>query len=232
MIAVFFGAWAGAYLAAGSPRISYAGFQIAFAFFLCIIQGSGPEFDLTVARDRIIGVLLGNVVAYFTLVHVWPVSVSRRVDPALAMAFRKLAKVAAADAPRERQLLASEVQATLRNTETDIELVSYEPVSIRSPAAWIVARRQAIENAQSLTSLLLLSGNSNELTRVSAGRHLLRLATCLDGTSDPEAVRSSNVQSVHGGRTVPVRASQYLRALERLLAPGAADTEASPHARS
>jgi len=81
MIAVFFGAWAGAYLAAGSPRISYAGFQIAFAFFLCIIQGSGPKFDLTVARDRIIGVLLGNLVAYFTLVHVWPVTVGRRVDP-------------------------------------------------------------------------------------------------------------------------------------------------------
>src|SRR5262249_9757882 len=48
MIAVFVGAWGAAYVAAGSPRISYAGFQIAFAFFLCVIQGSGPAFDLTV----------------------------------------------------------------------------------------------------------------------------------------------------------------------------------------
>src|SRR5262249_1620895 len=92
MIAVLAGAWVAGYVAAGSPRISYAGFQIAFAFFLCVIQGSGPAFDLTLARDRIIGILLGNIVAYLAFVYVWPVTISRRVDPALATAFKQLAK--------------------------------------------------------------------------------------------------------------------------------------------
>src|SRR5215470_13938961 len=99
MIAVFIAAWAGAYVAAGSPRISYAGFQIAFAFFLCVIQGSGPAFDLTVARDRIIGILIGDLVAYCALVYVWPMSISRRVDPALAAALRRLARVVSAQEP-------------------------------------------------------------------------------------------------------------------------------------
>ena len=44
MIVVFLGALVSAWVAAGSPRISYAGFQIAFAFFLCVIQGAGPSF--------------------------------------------------------------------------------------------------------------------------------------------------------------------------------------------
>src|SRR5262249_24088622 len=105
MIAVFAGGWAGAYVAAGSRRISYGGFQIAFAVFLCIIQGTGPALDLTIARDRIIGIIIGNLVAYFTFAYVWPAAISRRVDPALAAAFRQLAKVAAAKEPREKRLL-------------------------------------------------------------------------------------------------------------------------------
>jgi multidrug resistance protein MdtO len=68
MVVVFAGALASGYVAAGSPRISYAGFQIAFAFFLCVIQGPSPAFDLTTARDRVIGILIGNVVTYLVFV--------------------------------------------------------------------------------------------------------------------------------------------------------------------
>ena len=39
LVVVFLGALASAWVAAGSARIAYAGFQIAFAFFLCVIQG-------------------------------------------------------------------------------------------------------------------------------------------------------------------------------------------------
>src|SRR5262249_45748085 len=157
MLAVFIGAWAGAYLAAGSPRISYAGFQLAFAFFLCVIQGSGPSFDLTIARDRIIGILIGNLVAYCALVYVWPVSISRRVDPALAGALRQLARVVSAKDSGERRLLASQAQGTLSEIETDVELAHYEPASIRSSTEWLAARQQVVEIGQSLGTLLLLS---------------------------------------------------------------------------
>ena len=61
---VFAGAFASAWIAAGSPRIAYAGFQIAFAFFLCVLQGPTPDFDMTIARDRVIGILFGDLVSY------------------------------------------------------------------------------------------------------------------------------------------------------------------------
>ncbi len=84
MALVFAGAVVAGWVAAGTPRISYAGFQIAFAFFLCIIQDAKPEFDLVTARDRIIGILLGNVVVYLIFTNLWPVSVKARIDEAAA----------------------------------------------------------------------------------------------------------------------------------------------------
>ncbi len=81
MIAVFLGALA-AGLCGGRKRAHrLCGFQMAFAFFLCVVQGSGPSFDLVVARDRVIGILLGNIVVYLLFTHLWPVSVSKRIDP-------------------------------------------------------------------------------------------------------------------------------------------------------
>ena len=92
MVVVFLGALVSAWVAAGSPRIAYAGFQIAFAFFLCVIQGSGPSFDMTIARDRVIGILLGNIVVYVLFTNIWPVSVGKRIDPAIAALLRRLGR--------------------------------------------------------------------------------------------------------------------------------------------
>src|SRR5262249_50491198 len=156
---------------------SYAGFQIAFAFFLCIVQGAGPELDLTIARDRIIGIIIGNLVAYFTFAYLWPATISRRLDPAIITALGLLAKLASATAPRERRLLASQAQGILRQVETDIDLARYEPASIRSPAAWLSARRAAVQRSQSLTNLLLLDPDSRR--GPDTARRLEQLATRL-----------------------------------------------------
>jgi multidrug resistance protein MdtO len=227
MIAVFVGAWAGAYVAAGSPRVSYAGFQFAFAFFLCIIQGSGPSFDLTIARDRIIGILIGNLVAYCALVYVWPVTISRRVDPALARALRQLAKAAATDESHERRLLVSGAQGTLSEIESDIELAHYEPASVRSPAAWLAARRQLVENSHSLGTLLLIGVDARELSRVDAATRLERLATRVAGPSDMGPLPSWAMDPSHGWQTLPARINRRLRALEETLAPGVEHAEAN-----
>ena len=48
-----------AWVAQGSTRVSYAGLQIALAFYMIILQSPHAETSLDVIRDRWIGILLG-----------------------------------------------------------------------------------------------------------------------------------------------------------------------------
>lgn len=79
-----------AWIATGDAAISYAGMQIAFAFFLGVLQGYGPATDLTVLRDRVVGILVGN--AWMTLIFtlVWPVSVTSEIRDIRASLLRLL----------------------------------------------------------------------------------------------------------------------------------------------
>jgi uncharacterized membrane protein YccC len=60
------------WVATGSERISYAGLQMAFAFFLSTFQGYAPDTDLDKIRDRVVGILLGIVVTGLIFNYVWP----------------------------------------------------------------------------------------------------------------------------------------------------------------
>jgi len=231
MITVLLGAWAAAYLAAGSARISYAGFQLAFAFFLCVIQGSGPEFDLSIGRDRIIGIIIGNLVAYFTFAYVWPVSISRRIDPALAATFGRLAQMGGAREPAEHRLLGSEVQGALKETETDIELAGYEPVSIRRSAAWLATREAVVREGQALGSLLLLSNDTRELSRIAAVGRLERLAAGLARPMESEQMPPLGMPAAHGWQTLPARIDRRLRVLEAIVTSGG-ELQGSTHAQA
>jgi multidrug resistance protein MdtO len=163
---VFLAALASGYVSAGSARISYAGFQIAFAFFLCVIQGAGPSFDMVTARDRVIGILVGIVVVYFLFTHLWPVSVSRRIDPALASVLKRLDALAKTADSRERRVLASEIQASIAAVETDIDLARYEPLPMRPDAPWVQARRAAVTEIGELVELLLLGVDESSVGRL------------------------------------------------------------------
>jgi multidrug resistance protein MdtO len=175
MVVVFAGALAAGYVSAGSERISYAGFQMAFAFFLCIIQGPSPAFDLSTARDRVIGILLGNVVAYLVFTNLWPISVGRRIDPAIAALLRRLAALMTAD-KTARRALASQAQSELAEIETDIDLAAYEPSTVRPNAQWLAARRKAVDAIGALGSPLLLSADEHTTSSAQIAKRLEALA--------------------------------------------------------
>src|SRR3954451_15498069 len=60
------------WVAAGSERISYAGLQMAFAFFYSVFQGYAPDTDLDNVRNRMVGILFGLVVTGFIFRYIWP----------------------------------------------------------------------------------------------------------------------------------------------------------------
>jgi multidrug resistance protein MdtO len=86
-VVALFAGW----VATGSERLSYAGLQIAFAFFLGLLQTYSPATDLTVLRDRVVGILLGNVVMTLVFSGLWPESAITRLRGALADALRSIA---------------------------------------------------------------------------------------------------------------------------------------------
>jgi len=59
-----------------SPRISYVGVQIGFAFFLTVLRGFSATTSLAPARDRIAGIVLGILVMWFIFDQLWPTRTS------------------------------------------------------------------------------------------------------------------------------------------------------------
>jgi multidrug resistance protein MdtO len=153
MALVFRGLVGAGYVAAGSPRISYAGLQIAFAFLMCVVQGPSPAFDFIVARDRVIGILIGNAVSYLVFAHLWPVSVGRRIDPAIAALLKRLAGLAR---NRQDRVAAADLHEAIGAVENDLTLARYEPQGLRPPTAWCDARKQVLADSTALGELLPL----------------------------------------------------------------------------
>jgi multidrug resistance protein MdtO len=84
-----------AWIGCGTDRLAYAGFQIGLAFYLVVLHGTGPTVDMYTARDRIIGILLGNVVIFVIFTTIWPVSVASVVRTNVAKALGQLAALGA-----------------------------------------------------------------------------------------------------------------------------------------
>jgi multidrug resistance protein MdtO len=149
---------------------------MAFAFFLCVVQGPAPSFDLVTARDRVIGILIGNLVVYLVSINLWPISIGKRIDPAIASLLRGLSAMMTAADVRARRALASAAQSQLGKIETDIDLVAYEPDTVRPSSAWLEARRYAAEEIGSLEAPLLLSADDDARTSAQIAHRLEALA--------------------------------------------------------
>jgi multidrug resistance protein MdtO len=163
IIVIAIGGFVSAYVAGSSPHIAYAGFQMAFAFFLCVAQGTGPKFDLSTARDRVVGILIGNLVAYLVFTRVWPVSIAGRIDAALARVARGLGQRAPG------------MGAAIAGAGNDILLAHYEPARVRPSAEWLSVRGAVLGTLKSLQGPLLLAAGramppmlSARLDRVAA----------------------------------------------------------------
>jgi multidrug resistance protein MdtO len=79
------------WIATSSERLAYFGMQIAFAFFLGVLQGYAPATDLSLLRDRVAGILLGNVVIALVFSMLWPESARTRLRGSLGEALRAIA---------------------------------------------------------------------------------------------------------------------------------------------
>ncbi|MEA3128418.1 MAG: multidrug resistance protein MdtO [Paraburkholderia sp.] len=169
MALVLVGAWLSAWVAFGSPRIAYAGFQIALVFFMCVLQGAAPGYDLTIARDRTIGILIGNVVVYLVFTRVWPVSVAERIDSGLAALRQQWARLAALPDAVTRRAQAASAMAQCGALEQDLALMHYEPSWVRPDSTWIAERRGALARLDALEGPMFLLAERRPVDAVIDG---------------------------------------------------------------
>ena len=142
----------GAWVSAGSERISYAGIQIMFTFALALLeQFGGPSTDLTPIRDRAIGILLGVAVSILIHASIWPegeVDTLRRSLAGLLRAVGELLRpipvsvAPTAVVPRAQQQLA--VWAKLEDCETVLARVALEPSWQESEHEQLTVRAQTV----------------------------------------------------------------------------------------
>ena len=136
---VFAGALAAGWVAVGHARIAYMGLQMALAFFLCVVQGSGPGFDLVVVRDRVIDILLGNLVSYAVAYYLRPQSLGERVEQGLQEALRQLQSLAQQMYWGVPPAALGHLQAAVGEINNDLVRIHYEPALIRPTPAWLHA---------------------------------------------------------------------------------------------
>lgn len=61
----------GCWFMTSSPRLSYFGFQLVFAYYLIHLQEFAIQTSLALARDRVVGVLFGLLMMWFVFDQMW-----------------------------------------------------------------------------------------------------------------------------------------------------------------
>lgn len=128
MVLIFFCILPAAWVAAGNERISYAGVQVGLAFLLTVLHGFKPSFDLDVASDRILGILLGNIVMYIMFTKVWPVSIMTAVNKQIKslLASYTALKLKSYDNNVQALSLVAAINEGIIKSKDDINLLIFE----------------------------------------------------------------------------------------------------------
>jgi uncharacterized membrane protein YccC len=128
------------WVATGSEMISYAGLQIAFAFFYSVFQGYAPDTDLDNVRNRIVGILFGLIVTGLVFAYIWPEHTIDRFRDALRAALRQLAKLLELPRPdvsiekteTEADALVAETSKSFEQARRYADLTVFESEELRA----------------------------------------------------------------------------------------------------
>jgi multidrug resistance protein MdtO len=98
-----------AWFATSSPRLSYFGVQMALAFYFVNLQDFKFQTDLTVARDKVMGVLLGILAMGFIFNRFGTKSDAEQLQKLLVRNVRMLAQLGICPVVRDRAIAVSQL---------------------------------------------------------------------------------------------------------------------------
>jgi multidrug resistance protein MdtO len=106
------------WLATCSPRISYFGIQMGFAFYLVNLQEFAIVTSLATARDRVVGVLLGLFMMWLVFDQLWGKPAAVEMRAAFVNGLRLIAEAIKNPVPSDRRT-AMERALTLREAVSE-----------------------------------------------------------------------------------------------------------------
>lgn len=92
-----------AWIMTSSPRLSYFGIQVALAFYLVNVSEFKMQTSLAVARDRVVGILLGLFVMWLVFDQLWGAPAAVEMRRAFISNLRLLAQLAREPLSKDRK---------------------------------------------------------------------------------------------------------------------------------
>jgi multidrug resistance protein MdtO len=120
-------ATAAAWIATSSTRLSYFGVQVGVAFYLINLGEFKIQTSLAVARDRVVGILLGLTMMWLAFDLLWSTPTAVQMKRALVSAIRLLAQLA-------REPVSQEQPAAIERTLALREMINAQFDKVRSLA--------------------------------------------------------------------------------------------------
>lgn len=119
---------------AGGRQFSYAGLQLAFAFYVIAFEGFSAPTELAPARDRLMGILVALVVIWLVFDTLWPVRTVTAMRRGLVSVLRgevRLLRVFESTAPhrarqQEIEALRDQIGKTIAGLRTMNDTLVYE----------------------------------------------------------------------------------------------------------
>ena len=152
-----------AWVATSSPRLSYLGLQIALAFYFINLQDFQVQTDLTVARDRVIGVALGIIAMGFIFDRFGTKSDAEEIRKQFSRILRMLARfgICSSDSDHaavmsEIQDLRSQINENFTTLASQMDSVQFEFGHTRSRELDIIERENVQRAQPALRSIFVL----------------------------------------------------------------------------
>jgi multidrug resistance protein MdtO len=152
-----------AWFATSSPRLSFFGVQMALAFYFVNLQDFHIETDLTIARDKVIGVFLGILAMGFIFDRFGTKSDAKQLQKLLVRNVRMLAQLVASPVAGEKSTrvsssvrLRSQINDNFASLESQMDAVRFES-EFRHRSERNIADCERIQKTQpALRSIYLL----------------------------------------------------------------------------
>ena len=159
MIVIFVGTLPAAWLSTGSERLSYAGIQIGLVYYLSILNGFGPSLDMEIARDRFIGILIGNIAVYLMATLVWPVSLDMVLRRDISKTLLNLGSLAALPVVERSSSIryVGDVEAALGRLEEALYRLPLETGMSSTNPSPVTTLRTLADELEQLTEDILFS---------------------------------------------------------------------------